>query len=72
MVVKDKDPRRFLVNIRTRTVHLNNPTKPTCKPEPGDNIGFDDDADSLKLQRFNPCAFCIPGGYSSVTTKDEE
>lgn len=61
------DPRKFLVNFSTRTVHLNNPTKSTCRPEKGDNLGYSDFVGVLKEQRLNPCAFCMPNGYPGVT-----
>lgn len=58
-----KDPRRYLVNVTTFTAHLTASENERCAPRKGNNIGYDDDTESLIGQGFTPCPFCMPDGF---------
>lgn len=49
------DPRKYLVNITTRTVHNTKSKKIECQPRKSDNIGYADSSENLTEFVFCSC-----------------
>ncbi|KKK86290.1 hypothetical protein LCGC14_2764720 [marine sediment metagenome] len=50
------DPRKFLVNLTTRTVHSTKSKRAECQPRESDNIGYSDFVKTLKGQDLIFCS----------------
>jgi hypothetical protein len=55
-----ENPRRFLANLTTRTIHRTDSADAACRPAPTDALGFGDSLAYLEGQGLFACRVCEP------------